>query len=242
MVYAAVARFDVVVVDEARDLINFEDLAVLDATVTGGLEDGHWAMFMDSNNQRGLVGAFDPNAMALLLSTRPAQLQLVDNCRNTREIVTRTQQLTGADVGVSTAGKGPEVTIERVATRAEGALAAAKHLDRLEEEGISPTDIVLLSPEPLHRSTFAALPARWRNRVDTLDLRRMRRPARSRLGFARTADFKGLESPFILLDHVRHGVTSGRSHLYVGMTRARVGLWIVTGLGSGESDTGLVDG
>jgi hypothetical protein len=153
---------------------------------------------------------------------------LTDNCWNTRPIVTRTQEATGADVGVSTAGAGPEVTVELVGSPEAAAVKAAAHLDLLGEEGVPPVEIMLLSSVPLARSVFARLPGRWRHRLEVLDLHRLRRPSRGRLGFARTGDFKGLESRFVLLDHLGvQGAGADLPHLYVGMTRARVGLWIV---------------
>ena len=108
-----VVPYDVIVADEAQDLINADDLPLLDSVTAGGLRDGSWLMFMDSNNQRGLIGSFDRDALDLILDIRPALVTLNDNCRNTRNIVTKTQELTGADVGVSTAGAGPQVKIVR---------------------------------------------------------------------------------------------------------------------------------
>jgi hypothetical protein len=224
-----VVPYDVVVADEAQDLINADDLPLLDSVTAGGLRDGTWLMFMDSNNQRGLIGSFDRDALDLILDIRPALVTLNDNCRNTRNIVTKTQELTGADVGVSTAGAGPQVKIVRAQGAAQGAVLAAAHLDQLDGEGVDPSDIVLLSPQPLPGSVFADLPPKWRQRIETLDLYQMRRPAHSRIGFARTGQFKGLESRFVLLDHLAGpGTDTERSNLYVGMTRARVGLWVVT--------------
>lgn len=223
-----VERYDTVVVDEAQDLINFDDLAVLDRILVGGLEDGRWFILLDSNNQRGLVGSFDEDAMNYLRSFRPVDLILNDNCRNTREIVSRTQAMTGADVGVSTAGTGPEAEIVFGATPELRTAAVEGHLEALVDAGVEPADIVLLSPLPLLESAFGRLPAPWRQRIDILDLRGLKRRPRSRFGFARTADFKGLESRFVLLADI--GMKDQEPDLpalYVGMTRARVGLWIV---------------
>ena len=224
-----VGPHDVVVADEAQDLINADDLPLLDSVTGGGLRDGNWLIFLDSNNQRGLTGSYDQIAWELILDIRPALVTLNDNCRNTRQIVSKTQQLTGADVGVSTAGAGPQVKIVKVHDMAEGSSATAVHLEQLDREGVAPSEIVLLSPDSLASSVFAGLPAKWRQRIEVLDLSHMRRPTRSRIGFAITRQFKGLESRFVLLDHlVSRKPGMGRSDLYVGMTRARVGLWIVT--------------
>ena len=138
-------------------------------------------------------------AMDYLRSFRPVDLILNDNCRNTREIVSRTQAMTGADVGVSAAGTGPDVEVIFEATPEFRAAAVDRQLEALVEAGVEPADIVLLSPLPLHESTYGRLPARWRQRIDILDLRGLQRRPRSRFGFATIADFKGLESRFILL-------------------------------------------
>jgi hypothetical protein len=225
---AEVEKYDAVVVDEAQDLVNFDDLAVLDRILVGGLEDGRWFILLDSNNQRGLVGSFDGDAMDYLRSFRPVDLILNDNCRNTREIVARTQTMTGADVGVSAAGTGPEVEVVFGATPQLRTAAVDIQFETLARAGVEAADIVLLSPLSLQESTFGRLPARWRQRIDILDLQGIQRRPRSRFGFARTADFKGLESRFVLLADVSmKGQNLDLATLYVGMTRARIGLWIV---------------
>ncbi|WP_116510087.1 nuclease-related domain-containing DEAD/DEAH box helicase [Micromonospora sp. B006] len=221
--------FDTVVVDEAQDLINFADLSYLDSRLAGGLTDGSWYMLLDSNNQRGLVGSCDDEALEYLRSLRPTQVRLQDNCRNTRQIVTSTQQMTGADTGVSSAGEGPAVVVVEEPDRSRRAAAAAAELDRLHDNGIPNTDIILLSPLPLADSLFADLPARWRHRIDVLDLHTLRKPGRGRIAFARVEDFKGLESRFILLADIGPVDPRRISNLYVGMTRARVGLWMAAG-------------
>lgn len=219
--------FDVVVVDEAQDIVNERDLDTLEVVLRGGLADGRWAFLLDSNNQRGLVGRYEDDAMTRLHSHRPAVVDLLDNCRNTIEIVQATQQRTGADLGVTTAGHGREVVVIEK-RRAEAAADVAAVLADLEEHDVPLEQVVLLSPHDLAASVFADLPVEWRDRVDALDLMRMRRPGRGRVGFAKVADFKGLESRYILLeaDETADEQTA-RSQLYVGMTRAKAALWIV---------------
>ncbi|MFV2083405.1 NERD domain-containing protein [Micromonospora sp. LOL_021] len=232
-------KFDVIVVDEAQDIINFTDLSKLDELLRDGLSNGSWYMFLDSNNQRGLVGSCDDEALQYIREWRPVELALRDNCRNTRQIVASTRRTTGADVGVSSAGDGPEVRIIVEPTRTAQSTAAAAELDRLDESGIPPRDITLLSPLPLETSLFSELPERWRRRIDVLNLHSLQRPTRGRIAFAQVEEFKGLESPFVLLgdvDPAGLAVTQRIPSLYVGMTRARVGLWIVAGEHPGSSE------
>jgi hypothetical protein len=221
------AQYDSIVVDEGQDAINFDDLNLLDQVIKGGLDDGRWFILLDSNNQRGLVGSYQPDAMDYLRSFRPAEVILGDNCRNTRQIVQQTQNLTGADTGVSTAGTGPEVQVFYSSKPAQVAAAAADYLDRLEADGISPGDVTLLSGVRLRDSAFERLPARWRQRIDILDLNHVMTRSSSRLGFAAIADFKGLESRFVLAADIGPADQAAtKSNLYVSMTRARVGLWL----------------
>jgi hypothetical protein len=225
--------FDMVVVDEAQDVINRRDLDTLDTVLSGGLADGRWAFLLDSNNQRGLVGRYEDDAKARLDSYRPTFIDLMDNCRNTIEIVRATQERTGADLGVTTAGHGREVVVI-AEDRGKAVTAVSDALAELEEHGVPLEQAVLLSPHDLAASIFAELPAEWLDRIDVLDLMRMRRPGRGRVGFARVADFKGLESRYVVLevDEVADEQTA-RAQLYVGMTRAKAALWVVKPGGTG---------
>jgi hypothetical protein len=238
-------QFDSIVLDEGQDAINFNDLTRLDQVLVGGLDEGRWFILLDSNNQRGLVGSYDPQGMEYLLSFRPTEVILGDNCRNTRQIVQRTQRLTGADIGITTAGTGPEVEVTYADDSVQAAAAAADYLNRLDADGVQPGEITLLSGARLAESAFERLPARWRQRIDVLDLNRVMMRSASRLGFATIPDFKGLESRFVLLADIGStGQVSYLSNLYVGMTRARVGLWLaldgkLRGRHPGMSDWGL---
>jgi hypothetical protein len=222
--------FDVLVVDEAQDVMNVERLLGLDAALRGGLQDGRWYFFLDANNQRGLTGSYDQDGEDYLMAARPARFTLNDNCRNTATIVAKVTALTGADVGVSTAGEGPTVEIHPESGAKTAGKAVGRVLDRLVGEGVDPNQIMLLSPLPFAESAFGRLPGKWAQRVQPVDARSwMDRPP-SRLGFATISDFKGLESPFVILADVDLPENGPKAspQLYVGMTRARVGLHIVT--------------
>lgn len=218
--------YDVIIVDEAQDVINDTNISILEGLLKNGFHDGHWNMFLDSNNQTGLVGSYDPDAMEYIRLARPAEVALTDNCRNTTTIAETVTQVTGADVGVSTAGTGPAVQFIYAADTGDAARLVKAELDRLEEEGVSAEEITLLSTVDFLDSTYAQLPAHWRHRVASLDSTRWGKRPQSQLGFARIQDFKGLETPFAIVTDV-DDVENQRSAMYVGMTRARVGLCVI---------------
>ena len=56
--------FDVLIVDEAQDLMTFDALGQIEAAVRGGWNTGRWVMFMDKNRQAHLYGDFDPVAVS----------------------------------------------------------------------------------------------------------------------------------------------------------------------------------
>jgi hypothetical protein len=219
---------DVLIVDEAQDLINDDDLRQMDRVLNGGLYDGRWVMLLDSNNQMGLVGRYEEPAMKRLTDEiRAARVHLLDNCRNTTEIVEATRVRTQADLGTTTAGHGEPVrfidgTHLQVVAETELLLSDLEAAEALH-------DILLLSPFDFRDSVFNSLTTAWRRRIHRLDLMRPRRSSPGLIGFAKTADFKGLERRHVLLEEPKSfDAEHARRLLYVGMTRARAGLWVIS--------------
>jgi hypothetical protein len=220
-------RYDCIVIDEAQDVMNADDLATVDGLLNGGMETGRWRMFYDSNRQTGILGEFDPMAFELLVETRPARVNLPDNCRNTRDIVTQVQLVTGADVGVSTAGTGVPVEYQFWTTDQEQAEKLAAHLLGLLEDGVEPRHVTVLSPARLEDSCVRFLPGPLRTKLRALDAHSVVRPAKG-IGFAAIRDFKGLENRFVCVVDLRHldDTVEALNTLYVAMTRPRAGLWL----------------
>ena len=219
--------YDTLIVDEGQDLINGEDLGTLDRLLAGGLDGGRWRIFYDVNNQSGLVGSFDEAAFSLLLDTGPTELELPDNCRNTRRIIDRTRLVTGADVGVTTAGEGPAVKFWFHPDRKETARALEEHLDELVGQGVPTSDMAILTGTDPADSAASLLSAKWRSRLAPLDTTTALVAQEGHVVLARIADFKGLERPFVaVVDIDRLDAALDVAQVYVGMTRARAGLWI----------------
>jgi hypothetical protein len=219
--------YDVLIVDEAQDLMNLDHLAELDAHLTGGLENGKWRIFQDSNNQSGLLGSFDPDALALVHGAGVVA-HLPDNCRNTQEIISRTKLLTGADLGVTIEGKGPEVRFEFYDDLQDEGERLERFLDELADDGIDLDLVTLLTFDAIEGSCINLLSGRWKRRVTPIDTTSMSGLPIGKVGVCSVADFKGLENRFVaILDVGRIDRGAGDlGRLYVAMTRARVQLWI----------------
>lgn len=91
-------RYDVVLVDEAQDLMFPEAMDLLDRIIVGGRAGGRWRMFLDPNNQAHVDGRFDGEVFELV-EAESFTYDLSLNVRNTKAIVHTVQEYLGADVG-----------------------------------------------------------------------------------------------------------------------------------------------
>lgn len=220
--------WDVLVVDEAQDYMNFRSLDLLEGLVVGGLARGRWMMFMDPNRQALLYGDFDNEALAFVRSIGPVPASLKFNCRNTREIAFQTRAFTGADTGVRSAGSGPEVEFAMVEDEDGEAARLEKHLRHLRSEEVPPDDIAIVSMRGDLDSTAARLTASWRaGRVRELTASNVNDRRSGQVSWSSAVDFKGLESLFVcVIDIDELDSESQIDLLYVAMSRAKAGLWV----------------
>jgi len=235
--------FDVLIVDEAQDLMNIEDMLHLDSLVKAGLAAGVWRIFSDPNNQAHVAGAFDP-AVYAEIRDHGYRYELPYNCRNTAPVIRQTQLLTGADLGVPRVGHGPAVEFRRCGSDQDSAQLLDIELKRLRQEEIHPSDMVVLTvrdsiseSSAIHTKAFARGGLQPRDRADSND------PEFVRLLTAR--DFKGLEAAHVLVVDVDDLSNAHvMSRLYVAMTRPRISLWLAIHnraweqLANGSKDSG----
>lgn len=121
--------FDVVLVDEAQDLMHVEAMDLIDNVLDGGRSKGRWRMFLDQNNQAHVDGSFDKDVFDLV-KDEAIEYDLSLNVRNTRAIVHMVQEYLSADVGDPGIVNGEKIEwnwLEEVTSR-EAAIARAKML------------------------------------------------------------------------------------------------------------------
>lgn len=222
-------RWDLLIVDEAQDILTIDDLQILDRQLRGGLHEGRWCLFYDPNNQSAVRGHFDPEAVAFLASMGAVVGRLRWNCRNTREIVTQTKLLTAADLGTTSAGAGPSVEFRYFTNREDCARQLEIYLNGLVAGDVSLSDLTILSPLSWEESAASALPRKWRERITLVDEGNVGLTSRPGLTFATIEGFKGLENKYVaLIDIAAYDATPrDLSLIYVGMSRARAGLLVL---------------
>jgi hypothetical protein len=226
--YPGERLFDVLIIDEAQDILNLDYLVALGNMLRGGLEHGTWRIFYDGFNQGAIFGAVDPTVIEMLSDHEIVAPRLHINCRNTDEIVIQTKLLTGADIGNRSVGPGPKVVFETYRDEQEAAALLQAHLEELWDDQVDGSDITILSPRPYEQSSVRLLGDVWRRRIARLEAsQRLQFPSGS-LTFSTVANFKGLENRFVALTDIEDldSTPAARATVYVGMSRARVGLWV----------------
>jgi hypothetical protein len=217
------------IVDEGQQVTNAESLSLLTGWLEGGLDRGRWRWFSDPNNQVLPDARFDSEQHEFLRRLSfPGTL--TRNCRTTPQIAQVVQLLTGASIGDSTTkGQGPEVSFANSNVHSEQVLAAAAAIRKwLEDPEIAPGDIVLISPKP---------PAEWSIPEIAVAAKLAWRPwqpgwgasseQRRSLAAATVDEFRGMESPFVVLCDMDTSVKEPAGHFYLGMTRANFGLVVL---------------
>lgn len=223
--------YDVLVMDEAQDLLRPAILDVLDVWLKGRLSGGRWAIFGDFHRQAIFTKATGDTLRDALRRSAPqfARGRLTQNCRNTRNIGEETALLSGFDSPPYKMGQVQGLPVDYRfygPTTSQESLLSATVLDLL-KDGVLPEHIVLLSPNRLSRSAAGALTGRTFQIVEasTYGKSRSRTPA---IAFATIHTFKGMESSVVVLcDIERVADDVPQSLLYVAMSRARSQLIIL---------------
>ena len=220
-------KCDVLIVDEAQDLLDEDGLDLISDWVKGGFDNGEWRVLLDDHSQAALHGRFDPNVYELVREAASTSPRLKTNCRNTESVVNWVRLLTGVDLGVATITTGMLVRREFANDQKEEASLLANFLDELEADNVPPGDITILSSSP-EQSCVEHLPQRVRRRINRFSPELAGKLDLEVTTLATPMEFKGLENSFICLVDMHWFASSAQSdaELYVAMTRAQACLWM----------------
>ena len=213
------APFDLLVVDEAQDVLRDQYLDFLELAVADGLENGRWSFFGDFYRQ-ALYDSADID-LDVFLSEREgvAAYSLGVNCRNTQRIAHWVTMMSSLDPGYSSVRRPDPGSLPRMHYFAEAHSQAQTLqedvLPTLYRAGFQGQDIVLLSP--YRECAATALHSPWKDRLRTCDTAN----AAGHIRYSTISAFKGLEAPVVILTDIT-GVADDRSRslFYTGATRA----------------------
>lgn len=222
---SSLSGFDVLVVDEAQDLMTVEDLVHLDGLLVGGMQHGRWRIFSDPNNQLNIDGNYDAE-VASELRGDSAQYELPYNCRNTVQVVRQTQLITGVDIGVAKAGEGPRVGFDQYDCGENAADLIDREIERLRKQEIPLEDIAIVTLRDNPSDSAASLTRTYR-RGQIASPEQRNRTAAEAISLRTARAIKGLEAPHVLVTDIDDLSKRDQvARLYVGMTRPRISLWL----------------
>ena len=213
--------YDIIVVDEAQDLIRDSYLEVLSASIKKGLARGRWTMFGDFSMQAIYAAGMSGADMIEKLEDQTSfiRFKLTVNCRNTKPICKEIETVTGfkAPHDLWTKVDGPPVQYITWSTM-EGQCKKLKEvLKQLENAHIDPEKITILSPRKKEDSVVSML--------DGYVVKDFKVPSGMNTTFCTIQAYKGLENTVIILTDIE--AFSEEKLMYVGLSRACSGLFVL---------------
>jgi len=213
--------YDIVVVDEAQDLIRDSYLEVLSASIKKGLARGRWTMFGDFSMQAiYAAGMFGADMIEKLEDqTSFIRFKLTVNCRNTKPICKEIETVTGfkAPHDLWTKVDGPPVQYITWSTMESQCKKLKDVLKQLENAHIKPEQITILSPRKKEDSVVSML--------DGYVVKDFKVPSGMNTTFCTIQAYKGLENTVIILTDIE--AFSEEKLMYVGLSRACSGLFVL---------------
>jgi hypothetical protein len=221
-------KFDVLIVDEAQDILTAEYLDVLSELLIGGLAGGKWLIFGDFANQAIYLGGPGRNADDLtqaLAERCPhyAKHRLYVNCRNAEQIVTNMTLVCGLRPSYKKTiqdVEGAEVVPLFWKDESEQLARLSKSLHELRSV-FGAQEIVVLSTRKDDHSCAAELGKQGTVALSPL---RTSRGSTTAITYTTIHAFKGLEAPAVVVTDITSLSDEQRSLLYVAMSRARIRL------------------
>ncbi len=208
--------FDVLVVDEAQDILTPDHLDAFDLLLHGGLRRGRWHLFLDP--LQDIFGRASEAALSRLTEAGFTSDELFENCRNTRNVATQTEIISGLEMAIEGAIPGPRCDCVFYADRGDLLMKLGQVVEELLAAGVRPKDIIVLSARRLENSLLANTQI-----VGGLSLRPLMDSTEGhQLAYSTIQAFKGLERQVVLAVDLEIENDDMAMLLYCGLSRARL--------------------
>lgn len=223
----ALEQFEVVVVDEAQDVLSKSFIDVIGGALAGGMSAGRWRIFLDSNNQASVFAAFDPAVRAELARFGQTSV-LTANCRNTKSIETATRAFAAHTRRAWARATGASVERRWYSTDKQLKARLTEVLAELGADGVSPGATSILFPAPPPSAIEKHLADYNAVELDAVHAPLLGSETLDLSTWGTVAAYKGLENDVVVLAGVDDvEAAKARSIVYVGMSRARVQLYVI---------------
>ena len=219
--------YDVLVIDEAQDVLAPDVMNALDWFLNEGMSGGRWVMFLDTALQASVYNKLE-DSLYSHLSSRAMNLKLSINMRNPVTIAREAAMVTG-----TTPPKCRRQFIAPVDYRTiHGAKTDHKVsmslITQLISEGADPSDIVLLSFFAPSEAFYVGGYSSIGKKVHVLDGGKDDIPMGA-IPAASIPAFKGLESEIVIIGDLPEGEMNEWqvANFYVALTRARTAAYVI---------------
>lgn len=220
--------YDVLIMDEAQDLLSEAMLDVLELMICGGLSAGRWAMFGDFEKQAiyaDLDGEAGLERLRLRVGGAYTTSPLRINCRNSAPIAQAVTLTSGLAPGYSRVlfdSDAPDVDVVFYRSPSNQVEQLSKALNRLLKK-YPAQEVVILSTRA-DTASCAAATAAAHPELGLISCKHAS-AADGSVKFSSVHAFKGMEAAAVILTDIDSiEDAQGKALLYVGMTRARHGL------------------
>jgi len=219
--------FDVLVIDEAQDVLNAQVMNVLDWCVRDGIASGRWVLFLDTGIQAGIYKQLDIDIYGRL-TEMALNLPLSVNMRNPRAVSLEASSFAATPQPPCRRDLIAPVDYRIVRESRTVNRAVTALLTELIAGGASPVDIVLLSFHSPGEAFFAEGFDSIGVEVQVLD-GQQDAVTKNRVLAASIPAFKGLESEIVVIGDLPDGKLNEwhRASLYVALTRARTAAYVM---------------
>ncbi|MCW3835049.1 DNA/RNA helicase domain-containing protein [Sphingomonas canadensis] len=225
----ALPQFDVVIIDEAQDILTFPFLNCLDLVLAGGFRGGRWLIFHDSGPQSALYGRVEPRLLEALYGFGAVGVELRENFRNPKEVALEASKIGGVPEPICRRTLRSPVEYRRAADAKDQAKRLRALLLELIKDGVLPASVSILSWVKTSASSVVQFPPDVGKPLKPID---DRGPGDDQsFTYGTIAGFKGLENDIVILTDLPDRLDDPiiQAAIYVGMTRARTKLYAFVG-------------
>lgn len=225
----ALPQYDVIVLDEAQDVINESILNSLDVVLDKGFSAGNWLMLLDSGLQSNVYGRLSSEVLSRLREFHPTELRLSENFRNPKEVASEMSTITGCASPICRRQLSSPVEYVSAADDKEAGRKLRALLVQCLREGVPAGSITVLSGCAVENCTIRQYPPDVGKQIHYLNDTAEPCP-QDAICASTISAFKGLENEVVVLTDLPEleGVKPwARSIIYVGMSRARSKLYAI---------------
>lgn len=225
-------KYDVLIVDEAQDIIfspNSERyLNMLNDMLENGLDNGRWILFGDFSSLQSQHHQIDGKSIEETLddfvNETPGVFvaDLNKNYRNPKQIVNVCNEIFHQDLDIQSYDEQAAISIIEFINMGDEVEKINEIINEVLSLGFLEQDIILLSTSSFKSAEIRAniLKEKYNQNLVPFDFEE------DGIRYSSVGKFKGLESPIVILSNVNGGTPN--SSLYTGITRSLSKVYILT--------------